>query len=78
MTYFKGNPIKVRRLIPESISSSRRRVKIRLVLKDGIEKLVLILTNIFYLFHSLSNLVSLGLLNDTEIFYHNKDQTLYD
>ena len=61
----------------DGISLSRRNVKIRLALKDKIERLVLTLTNVFYLLNSPSNLGNLGLLNNTGIYYYNKDYTLY-
>ena len=78
MTNFKENPIKIEGLRSDSISFSRRRVKIRLTLKDGIEGMVFTLTNVFYLLHSLSKLISLGLLKDIRFFYHNNDHTLYN
>ncbi len=39
---------------------------------------MLTLTNVFYLSNSLSNLVSLGLLNNARIYHHNENQTLHD
>ena len=78
MIDFEENFIKVRGLTLDGISPNRRRVKIRLALKNGIKKLVLILTNVFYFLHSPSNLVNLGFLNNTRIFYHIKDQILYN
>ena len=78
MTDFKENPTKVGGSTSDGISPGRGKVKIRLALQDGKEGLVLALTNVFYLPHSLSNLVSLGLQNDAGIFHHNEDQALYD
>lgn len=78
ITDFEENTIKVGRFILDGILPDRKRVKIRLVLKDNIEKIVLTLINLFYFLHSLSKLVSLGLLNNLEIFHHKKDQMLYD
>lgn len=75
---FTKNPTKFGGSISDSISPSREKVKIRLVLKDRIERLVLTLTNVFYLPNSPSNLGNLGLLNNAEIYYYNKDQTLYN
>lgn len=72
------NLIKVGGSTSNGILLSRGIVKIRLILKDEIEKLILILTNFFYVPNSPSNLVSLGFLNNTRIYYHNKDQILYD
>lgn len=75
---FIENLTQVRGLTSNSISPGREKVKIRLVLKDGTEELVLTLTNVFYLPNSLTNLVSLGLLNDAGIYNHNEDQILYN
>lgn len=72
------NFIKLRGLILDNISFSKRKVKIRLILKDGIKRPVLTLTNVFYLPYSLSNFVSLGFLNNAKIFHYNKDQILYN
>lgn len=78
MTDFEENPIKVGGLISDSISLSREKIKIRLTLKNGIEKLVLALINVFHLSHNPLNVINLGLLNNTRIFYHNKDKMLYN
>lgn len=73
MIDFIQNPTKVRGLTSNSISLGRGKVKIRLVLKDEIERLVLTLTNVFYLPNNLFNFVSLGLLNNGRIYHHNED-----
>lgn len=73
MVNFEKNLTNIGGLILDGISLGRKRVKIRLILKDSIKGLVLILINVFYLFHSLLNLISLDLLNNVGIFYHNKD-----
>ena len=78
MINFMENPRKVRRLTLDGISLSREKVKIRLALKNKTEGIVVILTNVFYFSYSPSNLVSLGLLNNVKIYYHNKDQILYN
>ena len=78
MIDFTENPTKVGGSTSDGISPSRRKVKIRLVLKDRTEKLGLILISVFYLPNSLSNLVGLGFLNNAGIYYHNKDQTFYN
>ncbi len=78
MIDFTENPTKVGGSTSDGISPDRRKVKIRLALKDRTEGLVLTLTNVFYLPNSPSNLVSLGLLNDVGIYHHNEDQILYN
>lgn len=70
------NLTKVERLSLDSILLSRKKVKIRCVLKDKTKGLVLILTNVFYFFNNLLKLISLGFLNSARIYYHNKDQIL--
>lgn len=78
MINFVENSTKVKGLTSDGISPDREKVKIKLVLKDGKKKLLFILINIFYFPNSLSNLVSLSLLNDAKIYHHNKDQILYN
>lgn len=78
MINFMQNPTKVRILTLDGISLGRKKSKIRLVLKDRTKGLVLILTNIFYFFHSPSTLVSLDVFNNAQIYHHNKDQILYN
>lgn len=78
MIDFIENLTKVGRSTLNSISPSRGKVQIRLVLKDGIKRLVFILTNVFYLFNKPSNLICLDFLNNARIYHHNKNQILYD
>lgn len=59
------------------ISPGRIKIKIQLVMNDSSEDLVLTLRNVFYLSNSPSNLVNIGLLNNTGIYHRNKEQTLY-
>lgn len=73
ITNFIENSTKVKRLTSNNILPSRKMVKIKLVLKDELEKLVFMLINIFYFFYNLWNLISLGFLNNAEIYYYNKD-----
>lgn len=77
MIDFTKNSTKVGGPTSDNIPPGKEKVKIKLVLKDRIEELVLTLINIFYFSHSPSNLVSLNLLNDAEIYHYNKDQILY-
>lgn len=78
MIKFIENPTKIGKLTSDGILPNNEKIKIRLALKDRTKKLVLTLTNIFYFLHSLSNLVKLELLNNIKIYYHNKNQILYD
>lgn len=77
MTDFTENLIKVRGSISDKILPRKRKVKIRLVLKDGSKGIKLTLTNISYFSNNPPNLVNLGLLNTVKIYYHNKNQIFY-
>lgn len=70
--------MKVRGSILKGILPDRKKIKIRLEVKNGIERLILALINIFYFLHNPSNLVSLAVLNNIGIFYYNKYQMLYN
>lgn len=78
MTKFKKNITKVRGSTSNRILLDRKKVKIILAIKNKIERMKIIFSNIFYLPNSLSNLISLRLLNDSKNYHNNKNQTLYD
>lgn len=78
MTNCTENSTKIRGLTSDGISFSKSKVKIKLILKNRTNRLVLTLTNVFYLSYNLLNLVSLDFLNNMRIYYHNKDQILYN
>lgn len=78
MTDFIENPTKVRGSTSDGITPGRKKVKIKLALKDGTKGLILTLTNIFYFPNSPFNLVSLGLLNNADIYHHNEEKMLYN
>lgn len=69
---------RIREFIVDGVLLSRRKVRIRLTKKNILENLVLTLTNIFYLLNNLSNFINLSFFNNAEIYYHNKDQILYN
>lgn len=58
----------------DRVSPGKGKIKIQLAKKDGSKSLVLTLTNIFYLSTSPSNLLSLDLLNNAEIYHYNENQ----
>lgn len=72
------NSIKLWGLISNDISLGKKKVKIKLLLKNKTERLVLILINVFYLLNSLFNFISLGFLNNIRIYYHINNQILYN
>lgn len=78
MTDFIKKPTNVGGLTVDGISPGYGTMRIRLALEDGRKEIVLNLQNVFYLPNSPSNLVSLSLLNDANIFYNNERHTLYN
>lgn len=70
--------IKVRTSIADKVLFSKRKIKIKNTKKNSLESLVIILIYVFYLQSSLSKYIILGLLNNIEIYHHNKDYILYD
>lgn len=78
MTVFIEKPTNVEGSTVDVVSPGRGSGQIRLALEDGQEGVILNLRNVFYLSNSPSNLVSLSLLNNANIFYDNEHHTLYD
>ena len=68
MMDFAERPTRGGRSTSDGVSLGRETVRIRLVLEDGSEGIILNLWNIFYLPNSPSNLISLSLLNDAGIY----------
>lgn len=77
MMGYQELPTKIGGSTSDGISPGRGSVRLRLALKDGSEGLILNLRNAFYLPNSPCNLVNLGLLNDSGVFYDNEAETLY-
>ena len=78
MTKYYERLIKIGNFTLYGILSVRGKVQLCLSLQSDLEGIILDFKNIYYLPRSFSNLVSLGLLNDHDIYYHNKRETLYD
>lgn len=78
MTDFIVKPTNVGESRADRVSPSHGTVRIRLTLEDKGEGVILNLWNVFYLLNRLSNLVSLSLLYDANIFYDNEHHILYD
>ncbi len=78
MTDFAEKPTRVTGSTSDGVFPGQITVQIRLALEDGSERIILNLQNVFYLLNSLSNLISLSLLNDTGIYYNDQQQALYD
>lgn len=78
MIEYMEKSTKVGGFIANRVSPIKEKIKIQLTKKDGLKSLMLTLTTIFYLPNNSLNLISLDLLNNTRIYYHNKDQILYN
>lgn len=77
MTDYYEQPTNVGGSTSEGISPGRGKVRLRLSQKDGSEGVILNLSDVYFLPHSPSNLVSLGRLNSNHIFHDNENETLY-
>lgn len=77
MTEYQDHPMSVGGSTSSGISSGRGKVRLCLGLEDNSEGLILNLRNVYYLPNSPCNLVSLGLLNDSGIYYDNEHENLY-
>ena len=77
MTKYRELLIEIGESILDRISPERKKIQLCLTIKDDLEGLVLNFHNIFYLSNSPYNLISLGLRNDSSIFYNNEIEILY-
>lgn len=64
--------------ISDGVSSRRRKIWLRFGFKDSSERSRLNLQNLYYLPKSPCNLISFGLLNDSDIYHDNKNEMLYE
>ena len=78
MTDYYERPTRIGCSTSDGISPGRGKVQLRLSLENGLKGAILDLKNVYYLPSSPSNLVSLGLLNDHDIYHKNEDETLND
>ena len=77
ITESKEQPTSLRGSTSNGVSSGRGKIRLCLGLEDNSEGLVLNLQNMYYLPYSRYNLVSLGLLKDSGIYYNNEREILY-
>ena len=77
MMEYQERSTKVGGSTSDGVSPGRGKVCLRLGLEDDSEGLLLNLQNVYYLPNSPCNLVSLGLLNNSGIFYNNEFENLY-
>ncbi len=78
ITEYHTHPTRIGGSTSDGISPSRGKIRLRLALKDGSEGLILNLYNVFFLSNSPCNLLSLGFLNNSGIYYDNENETLYE
>lgn len=78
MTDYYKRPTKIGGSTSDEILPGQEKVRLWLSLENGLEGVILDLKNDYYLPSSPSNLVSLGLLNDHDIYHNNKNKALYD
>ncbi len=77
MTEYYKKPTRIGGCTADGSSPGKGKIRLRLELKDGSKGIILNLRNVYYLPSSPCNLVSLGLLNHSEIFHDNGNETLY-
>lgn len=68
---------KISKLILNKILPGQRKIWLRLALKNGFKSLILNFSNTFYLSNSPCNLLSFELLNNSGIYYNNKNKIVY-
>lgn len=71
MREYQKLPTRIGSSTSNRIFPGRGRIRLRFALKHRSNDLVLNFCNVYYLPNSLSNLIILGLLNDSEFFYDN-------
>lgn len=76
MKYY-AHAVRIGKSILDRILLSQKKIRLRLVLKDGFKSFIFNFSNMFYLFNSLCNLFSLGFFNNSGIYYNNKNKTFY-
>ena len=70
--------IRIDESISDRILPDQGKIRLRLALKNGSKGLILNFSNVFYLFNSPCNLLSLGLLNNSGIYCDNNNETLFE
>lgn len=78
MTDYCKRPTRIKGSTSDGLSLGHGKMRLRLSLENRLERVILDLKDVYYLPSSLSNLVSLGLLNDHDIYHDNENKTLYD
>lgn len=63
--------------ILDRVSPSQEKIQLKLDLKNSSEALTLNFYHIYFFQNSQCNLVNLGLLNNSGIYYYNKNETVY-
>lgn len=77
MTEYQEQPIGIDGFTSIETSSGWEKICLYLALEDDSKGLIFNLNSMYYLPNSPCNLVSLACLNDNDIYYDNKNETLY-
>lgn len=77
MTKYQENPIKVGKFILDRVLQDKKKIYLKLSLKNDLEKFILKYQKKYYLPNSFCNLISLKLFNNSNIFYNNKPKNFY-
>lgn len=73
ITKYQAQPTKIGGLISDGIFIGRGSIRLRLGLKNSFERLILKIKNVYYFLKSFSNFISLGLLNNSDIYHNNEN-----
>lgn len=71
MTDYYKRVIRIRGFITNIISLGYKKIQLWLSLKNRVRRVILDFNDLYYLSSSLTNLVSLGLWNNDNIYYYN-------
>lgn len=77
MIEYQKHPTKAGRFTLNRVLLGRRKICLKLGLENNLKGLIFNFQNIYYLANNFCNLVSLKLMNNSNIFYNNKLKNLY-
>lgn len=77
ITKYQKQVIKIDKTKSNRISLERRKIQLWLILKNTFKGFILYFQNVYYPPKSFCNFISLGLLNDSNIYHNNENKTFY-
>lgn len=77
MIEYQKHSIKIDRFTFNGVLPERKKIQLRLDLKNNSENLILNFQNVYYLLNSFCSLVNLKLLNNSGIYHDNKYKNFY-